>query len=45
MAKNAGAILQEVAMLGPIVVALWLVRVKALAGLASEVARGDHAAE
>ncbi len=45
MVKNAGAILQEVAMLGPIVVALWLVRVKALAGLASEVTRRDHAAK
>ena len=43
--KNVGAILQEVLMLGPLVLALWLIRVKALAGLASEVARGDHAAE
>ena len=31
------------AILGPVVLALWLVRVKALAGLASEVARRDHA--
>ena len=43
--KNLGAVSQEVAILGPLVVALWLVRVKALAGLASEVARRDHAAE
>jgi len=41
--KNALAIVQEVAILGPVVVALWLVRVKALAGLASEMARRDHA--
>ena len=36
------AVLQEVAILGPIVAALWLVRVKALAGLAPEMAGRDH---
>jgi membrane-bound metal-dependent hydrolase YbcI (DUF457 family) len=41
--KNLLAIVKEVALLGPIVVALWLVRVKALAGLAPELARRDHA--
>lgn len=41
--KNALAILQEIAILGPIVIGLWLVRVKALAALAPEVPRRDHA--
>ena len=41
--KNLLAIAQEIAILGPVVLALWLVRVKALAGLATEVTRGDHA--
>ena len=40
--ENLTAIVQEVAILGPALVVLWLVRVKALAGLASEVTRGDH---
>jgi len=40
---NLIAIAQETAILLPIVVALWLVRVKALAGLATEVPRRDHA--
>jgi len=43
--KNLRAIVQEIAILGPTVVALWLVRVKALAGLAPEVARRDHPAQ
>jgi membrane-bound metal-dependent hydrolase YbcI (DUF457 family) len=43
--KNLQAIAQETAILLPIVAALWLIRVKALAGLASEVARRDHAAQ
>ena len=42
MMTNVRAILQELAILGPTVVALWLVRVKALARLAPEVARRDH---
>ncbi len=39
---NVRAIAQEIAVLGPTVVASWLVRVKALAGLAPEVSRRDH---
>jgi len=42
---NVLAIAQETAILLPIVAALWLVRVKALAGFATEVARSDHAAK
>jgi len=45
IAKNLLAILQEVAILAPPLVALWLVRVKALARLPSEVARRNHAAK
>jgi len=45
MMTNIRAILQEIAILGPTVVAVWLVRVKALAGLAPETARGDHPAQ
>jgi membrane-bound metal-dependent hydrolase YbcI (DUF457 family) len=41
--KNLLAMVQEVAILGPVVVALWLIRVKALAGLAPEVPCRDHA--
>ncbi len=42
---NALAVAQEIAILGPVLVALWLVRVKALARLAPEVARRDHPAQ
>jgi len=42
---NALAIAQEMAILVPILVALWLVRVKALAGLATELAGRDHPAK
>lgn len=45
MLKNLRAIVQEIAILGPTVVALWLVRVKALAGLAPQMAGGDHPAQ
>jgi inner membrane protein len=45
MLKNSKAILGEILILGPIVVGLWLVRVKALARFASEVARRNHAAQ
>ena len=45
MLKNLRAIVQELAILGPTVVALWLVRVKALAGFAPQVARRDHPAQ
>jgi len=43
--KNLQAIVQEIAILGPTLAAVWLVRVKALSGLSSEVARRDHAAQ
>ncbi|HMB78594.1 MAG TPA: metal-dependent hydrolase [Vicinamibacterales bacterium] len=42
MMTNIRAVLQEIAILGPTVVALWLVRVKALAGLPPQVTRRDH---
>ena len=45
MRQNALAIVQEIAVLLPIAVGLWLVRVKALARLASEMAGRDHAAQ
>jgi membrane-bound metal-dependent hydrolase YbcI (DUF457 family) len=41
--QNLLAAAQEIAIVLPILVALWLVRVKALAGLATELPRGDHA--
>jgi membrane-bound metal-dependent hydrolase YbcI (DUF457 family) len=43
--KNVRAIAQEMVILWPVVAALWLVRVKALSGLSSDVARRDHAAQ
>jgi membrane-bound metal-dependent hydrolase YbcI (DUF457 family) len=45
LSQNFLAIAQEMAMLGPIAVALWLVRVKALARLAPEQTRRDHPAQ
>jgi membrane-bound metal-dependent hydrolase YbcI (DUF457 family) len=42
---NVEAIAQEVAILMPIVIVLWLVRVKALARLSTQLARGDHPAK
>lgn len=45
MLRNGMAIAQELAILGPLVVTLWLVRVKALAGLSTEVTGRDHAAK
>src|SRR6185295_11673402 len=42
MLKNVTAIVQELAILGPLLIALWLVRVKALAGLAPELSGRDH---
>jgi hypothetical protein len=45
IAQNLLAIAQEMAILVPIAAALWLVRVKALAGLAPQQARRDHAAQ
>ena len=40
--QNARAIGRELAILLPIVVVVWSVRVKALAGLSAEVSGGDH---
>ncbi len=42
---NVRAVAWETLLLAPVVAALWLVREKALAGLAPEPARGDHAAQ
>ena len=42
---NAVALVGEILILVPIVVVLWLVRVKALAGLSAQMARGDHPAQ
>ena len=43
--QNVIAVAQEIVILGPTVVALWRVRVKALTGLAAELPRGDHPAQ
>jgi inner membrane protein len=43
MRTNALAVAQEIAILGPIAWGAWLVRVKALARLPSEVSSGHHA--
>ena len=45
MKRNVEAIAQEVAVLMPIVIVLWLVRVKALAGLSPQLTGGDHPAK
>jgi membrane-bound metal-dependent hydrolase YbcI (DUF457 family) len=45
MMTNVRAILQEFAILGPTLIALWLVRVKALARLAPEMPGRHHPAE
>ena len=45
MRLNLLAIAQETVILLPILVALWLVRVKALAGLPTELAGSDHTAK
>jgi membrane-bound metal-dependent hydrolase YbcI (DUF457 family) len=42
---NVRALVTEVAYLLPLVLGLWLVRVKALAGLSPELTRGDHPAQ
>jgi membrane-bound metal-dependent hydrolase YbcI (DUF457 family) len=42
MLANVRAVSQELAILGPVVAALWLVRVKALAGLAPKMPGRDH---
>jgi membrane-bound metal-dependent hydrolase YbcI (DUF457 family) len=43
--QNAAAVGQEIVLLLPIVLAVWLVRIKALAGLPSQLARDDHPAK
>jgi membrane-bound metal-dependent hydrolase YbcI (DUF457 family) len=40
--QNVIAVAQEIAVFAPIVWGLWLVRVKALAGLPAQLSRGDH---
>jgi hypothetical protein len=42
---NALSVAQEIAILLPIVVVLWLVRIKTAPRLATELARSHHAAE
>jgi len=44
MHQNLVTIIREIAILAPVVGALWLVRVKALTRLAAEMPRGDHSA-
>jgi inner membrane protein len=43
--QNTLALAQEIAILGPVLLVLWLIRVKTLARLAPELTRSDHAAE
>jgi len=43
--QNVKAIAVEIAVLGPVALGVWLVRVKALAGLAAEMPRRDHPPE
>jgi hypothetical protein len=45
MRRNIVAIVQEVVIVGPVAAAMWLVRVKALAGLPAEVTGRDHPLE
>jgi membrane-bound metal-dependent hydrolase YbcI (DUF457 family) len=42
---NTLAVAQELLILGPLAWAVWLVRIKALAGLATEVSSRDHATQ
>jgi len=42
MRSNLLTVIRELAILVPVVVALWLVRVKAAARFATELSRGDH---
>jgi membrane-bound metal-dependent hydrolase YbcI (DUF457 family) len=44
MRQNLVTMVREIAILAPVVGALWLVRVKTLTRLAAEMPRGDHAA-
>ncbi len=43
LAVNAAAVAREVIVLGPVTLALWLIRVKAVTGFSAEVPRRDHA--
>jgi membrane-bound metal-dependent hydrolase YbcI (DUF457 family) len=45
MRRNVEAVAQEVAVLMPIAIVLWLVRVKALAGLSTQLPGGNHPAK
>jgi membrane-bound metal-dependent hydrolase YbcI (DUF457 family) len=45
MRRNAMTIMKEIAILAPVVWGIWLVRVKALAGLSAQLSRGDHPPE
>jgi len=45
MWTNLQAMAQEMAILAPVVLVLWLVRVKALARLSAQMSRGDHSTE
>ena len=45
MKRNVVAVVQELVILGPLVAALWLIRVKALAGLSTKSSGGDHPAQ
>jgi inner membrane protein len=45
MKRNLLALAREIAILAPVVIALWSVRVKALARLASQLPGGDHPAK
>ena len=42
---NLQAMAQEMAILAPLVLVLWLVRVKALSRLSAQMSRGDHPTE
>jgi membrane-bound metal-dependent hydrolase YbcI (DUF457 family) len=42
---NARALVTELVLMGPVIYGLWLVRVKTLAGLPSELARSHHPPE
>jgi membrane-bound metal-dependent hydrolase YbcI (DUF457 family) len=45
MRLNVLAVAQELAVLAPILIVIWLIRVKALTRLAAQMSRGDHPAE
>jgi hypothetical protein len=45
ISQNVKALAQELAILGPVALGVWLVRVKALAGLSAEMPSRDHPPE